>query len=187
MEGGLKRHRSRRKKQEKAEDLGMEKKGKRTSLSVKIKNHSTLLRTGYSSDLKSEDQNNLEKEEFVIDRQTDKEERQKLTYMWSGVIFFMVIIVIGWVVTFRQSFGIAKTDGQSLLDWQKWNQTADDIGKNFETTAGQLQTMKSLLTQAAAQNASGTSATAAPLNQTELNNMKTKILELQIEKTVTNK
>jgi hypothetical protein len=176
MEGGIKRHRSRRKKQVKAEDLEMDRKDKKVSLSVKIKNYSK----NRSTDFESSEQEKLdENEEVIIDRRVDKEERQKLTLMWGGVIFFMAIIIIGWAMMFRQSFGVAKNDGKSLLDWQKWNQTANDIGKNFDATAGQLQTMKSLLTQAAAQNASGTSATAAPLNQTELNNMKTKILELQ--------
>jgi hypothetical protein len=184
MEGGLKRHRSRRKMQAKVEDLEIEKKDKKVSLSVKIKNYSKNRSTDFES---NEQEKPDENEEVVIDRQADKEERQKLTLMWGGVIFFMAIIIIGWAMMFRQSFGVAKNDGKSLLDWQKWDQTASDIGKNFEATAGQLQTMKGLLTQVAAQNASGTNATAAPLNQTELNNMKNKILELQIEKTVTNK
>jgi hypothetical protein len=184
MEGGIKRHRSRRKKQEKVENLEMEKRDKRVSLSVKIRNYSQ----SHSADFQSNDQKKLdEKEEFVIDRQADKEERKKMMLMWGGVIFFMVIIIIGWAVMFRQSFGVAKTNGQSLLDWQKWNQTASDIGKNFDATAEQLKTMKSLLTQVAAQNASGTNISTVlaagtstkQIDQADLNRIKEEIINLE--------
>lgn len=190
MEGKIKRHRSRKKKQGEADNPEMEKKDKKVSLSVKINNYPQKR----SVDLKSDNQKKSDQEEFVINRADDQEERHKLKLMWSGVIFFMAIIVIGWVVIFRQSFNVAKNSGQSLVDWQKWNQTVNDVGKNFNATAGQLQTMKNLLNQAAALNASGTnaavasnnSAVAAPLNQTELNNMKIN-LEAQLEKAKTNK
>ena len=161
----------------KNENFEMEKKDKKISLSVKIKNYSQ----NHSAEFKSSDQKKSgEKEETIIDWQADKNERDKLILMWSGVIFFMVIIIVGWAIMFRQSFGVAKNNGQSLFDWQKWNQTAADASKNFDSTTGRLQTMKSLLTQqAAAQNASGNNATAAPLIQEELNNIKIKILESQ--------
>lgn len=192
MEGGVKRHRNRGEMQVKAENLEAEKKSKRINLSVKVKNSFQ----GHSAEFKSGDQEKrAEKEDGFIDWQPTKEEREKLILMWTGVIFFMAIIIVGWAVMFEQTFSVAKNDGQSLLDWQKWNQTASDIGKNFDATAGQLQTMKNLLSQAAAQSASGTNAitatnngvSATSLNQTELNNMKTKILELQLEKATTTK
>ncbi len=72
----------------------------------------------------------------IVAKKAIKDEKDKIVAMWTGVIFFMVLIFVVWTFTFR---GVLKTDSSSeqgeQFNWQEikqeFNQTIQEVKGNL--------------------------------------------------------
>ena len=173
MEGGIKKAKNRKKGTIEDNELDNTNRGKRVSLQVKIK----------KSSAKKQEKKEIEPERYLETNFYPREEREKSMLMWSGVIFFMAIIALVWVFTFKSTF---KTDEskKDAFNWNELNKITDDLSKNFDESKKQFQTMKEALTKAAekassTQTSITTSTETVELTSEEINLLKSKIIELE--------
>jgi hypothetical protein len=98
-----------------------------------------------------------------------KAEKDKIILMWSGVAFFMILIVGFWIFSFKQTIGSnTKTDDKSF-DWSEINKMTDELSKNYSETKNQIAEMKQILEAQSKQIATTTEiATTSEINLNSL-------------------
>ncbi len=143
MEGGKKKIKHRVKKTRHIEDGKVKKvrKTKRFSLPVKVSKEGKELSTVNNYHL-----NRDESESFLDEKNVElylpqavKTEREKTILMWSGVIFFTVVIFFFWAASLKESLKnsvLARNDRN--FDW-------NELSKNLDITKEQLQEIKEVL------------------------------------------
>ncbi|MCX6796018.1 MAG: hypothetical protein NTW06_00800 [Candidatus Falkowbacteria bacterium] len=186
MEGG--------KKKNNKQTMKKEGKKKRVNLQVKVKKEKkNIFEPGENGG--SHDDSQLE---FFLPRA----EKDKTIMLWGGVIFFMVIIIVCWAITFTAGLNRQSTsEGKSGFNWEKINQLGEELNKNFDSTKNQIEEMKNILKIEALLRASSTanllasstkeegssSAVVPNLSSEEIKNIKEKIIQLENNSTDKNK
>lgn len=66
-----------------------------------------------------------------IRHEKEKQEKDKKFILWSGVIFFMILISFFWLFSFKKSFARIENSSTTTFNWS-------EIGDNFKKTTEDL-------------------------------------------------
>jgi hypothetical protein len=186
MEGGQKKVKSKKKKVNKQVVLDEKiKKRERVNLQVRVKKSEQRI------EKKDNTKEAIDEPEIIM---PTKAEREKIILLWSGVIFFMAVIICFWAFSFRGTISSAKSEkDDKSFNWDEITKITDEFEKKWSITKEQLKEMQdalakenqilasSTITVASTlpQNINVATSSALNLNQADLNNIKAKILELE--------
>lgn len=160
------------------------KKSKRIGLTVKVSKSKPVKKDKTEFEKKEK----IELEELSL----PQVEKDKIVLMWSGVAFFMIVIVGFWFFSIRQSIGNFKlSDKDKSFDWSELNKIADEFTKNIDLTKEQIASMKVALSAQGQELATTTIASSTPvetsfnslptenkINQQDLDRIKQELLEI---------
>ncbi|MBI4812589.1 hypothetical protein HY798_04120 [Candidatus Falkowbacteria bacterium] len=98
---------------------------KKSGLSVKERIREKVL-----AEVKKEMAREEEQQAVIFDEsdfaRLDKSERDKKLIMWSGIVFFMVVILAGWIFSMKKMFKETELKGSnSEINWVKMAQDLD--------------------------------------------------------------
>ena len=95
-------------------------------------------------------------------------EKKKSLIMWSGVVFFMALVLVLWGINIRQEFkkvSAANNVDQSSTDWQKMTQDLtsklDEMKKNLDTISNYSATAANNASSTVASSTNGVQPTAS--------------------------
>ena len=80
-------------------------------------------------------------------RQQEKEERAKRFMMWSGVIFFMLLISFGWLYSTKQTFERTKVKDNGNFSLSDWNDMAADLNEKMNQMKVELNDIQTFASQ----------------------------------------
>jgi hypothetical protein len=186
MEGGQKKVKLKKKKANKpvAPDEKI-KKSERVDLQVRVKKSEPRI------EKKDNTKEDIDEPEIIM---PTKAERDKMILMWSGVIFFMAVIICFWAFSFKGTISSAKSNkNDKSFNWDEITKMTDEFGKRWDMTKDQLKEMQDALakesqtlasstvtaTSTLPQNMDVATSSVQNINQADLNNIKAKILELE--------
>lgn len=112
-----------------------------------------------------------------------KAERDKRFILWSGVIFFMVVIFVFWVYNLKDSFRKIESENISQSEFN-WSEITGDFGKSMEEMKENLAEIKEF-TKTAEETATSTEENIASSTrdifseQDELEKLRTRLEELE--------
>lgn len=123
----------------------------------------------------------------------EKVERNKRLIMWSGVTFFMVLIVFGWAYSTRQVFKNVEGNNEenfSLSDWREITTEISEKMSQIENDLKAIEEFNSINTSSSGRLPSGdldegltdslnTTTTETQVNAKEIEELKKKLQELQ--------
>ena len=131
--------------------------GKKVKLSVKV-GKKKIIKKRHSVDLSSKRIRNEEQIEAIFERkraeikkaesdqnqlyQFKKVERKKRMIMWSGVSFFMVLIMAFWIYNTKQIFETEKNISDSQLPLTDWKEMTKEVGSQINEIRGAVNEMK---------------------------------------------
>jgi len=78
------------------------------------------------------DRTRYEKELAEARNMSAKAEQHKILIMWSGVTFFMALIVVFWLYQVKINFQELKTKNSMENNLSEWNEAADDIWQKMK-------------------------------------------------------
>jgi len=88
---------------------------------------------------------NLRAAEYYSDSLNDTEERRKFILMWSGVMFFMILIGGFWIYNTSKVFKIVEQNNtQSEFLLADWSKMADDVSAKIEELKKETEEIKNL-------------------------------------------
>jgi len=117
-------------------------------------------------------------QEMVSAYQEDKVERDKKMIMWTGVSFFMVLILVGWTWSFKKAMKKinVQSDQGSAIDWAEissdFSQTMDQMKQGLAEVKNNPE-MKNNINNSLPENQD------LEINKEEITNLKTRLEELE--------
>ncbi|MCK4539804.1 hypothetical protein KAU09_01475 [Candidatus Parcubacteria bacterium] len=72
---------------------------------------------------------------------SEKQEKDKQLIMWSGVTFFMILIIFVWAYQIRHSIGQAKLENNNQKT-EEWKEVLSDLEKNINGLKTNLEKVK---------------------------------------------
>jgi len=114
-------------------------------------------------------------EQLVIDEiiKAEEIERDKRLIMWTGVIFFMVLILTIWIINFKNVFQAKQSENTNSSAIQEWNKITDEFTETWEKVRQGMSELKQTTTTTTEENAS------SQVSQEQINELKVKLEELE--------
>lgn len=160
----------------------LKKESKRIDLQVKVS------RAGKTDEEKKQTENieQIKKEEisYALPAKVD---RDKITLMWGGAIFFMFVIFVCWLGIFKDHFsGLTSLPGKSDFNFEKINQAAEEFNSNLGSTTQQIAIFLENEKKAASSTEvianlpfSNSAISSTTLDQNDINKIKEEIIKLE--------
>lgn len=117
-----------------------------------------------------------------------KEERAKRLMMWSGVLFFMLLITGGWLYNMKQSFNRSRTEAAQNFSLIEWRDLTTDLDERIEQMKEDLNDISSFVPESEAADGSlpaagekepFISSSTLTLTSEEIEILKDKLAELE--------
>jgi len=112
------------------------------------------------------------KKKIVIEDMA-KHEKDKIFAMWAGVIFFMVLIFIFWLFTFRSTMETKSSVNQD--EQFNWQEVKQEFSQTMQEVKGNLSEINQLREEIVAE------TEEAQMSDEQLEELKQKILDKNIE------
>ncbi|MDP3043144.1 MAG: hypothetical protein Q8N21_01965 [bacterium] len=105
-------------------------------------------------------------------------EREKKLIMYTGIAFFMILIVSVWIFNIKNVFESTKAKTGDNTARVQLNEITDEFSKNMEQIKEGLKEIKSLEKNSSAQNETSLKDSAEKINPDEIEKLKEKLEEL---------
>ncbi|MBU4455692.1 hypothetical protein KJ586_04250 [Patescibacteria group bacterium] len=107
-----------------------------------------------------------------------KAEREKGLIMYTGITFFMILIISVWIFNMKSVFKSTKAKTGDNTAQAQLNEITDEFSKNMEQIKEGLKEIKSLEKNSSAQNETSLKDSAEKINPDEIEKLKEKLEEL---------
>ncbi|MBU4347093.1 hypothetical protein KKF23_00865 [Patescibacteria group bacterium] len=107
-----------------------------------------------------------------------KAEREKGLIMYTGIAFFMILIISVWIFNMKSVFKSTKAKTGDNTAQAQLNEITDEFSKNMEQIKEGLKEIKSLEKNSSAQNETSLKDSAEKINPDEIEKLKEKLEEL---------
>lgn len=107
-----------------------------------------------------------------------KVEREKGLIMYTGIAFFMILIISVWIFNMKSVFKSTKAKTGDNTAQAQLNEITDEFSKNMEQIKEGLKEIKSLEKNSSAQNETSLKDSAEKINPDEIEKLKEKLEEL---------
>lgn len=112
---------------------------------------------------------------------SEKIEREKRLIMRAGIAFFMILIISVWIFNMKSVFKSTRAKTGDNTAQVQLNEITDEFSKNMEQLKQGLEEIKSLKENSSPQNETSLKDNAENINPDEIEKLKKKLEELEIE------